>query len=89
MMRDVYGANYGTGAYPPIDVRNFMDYLVADPNCVTAGGYQGSDYFRSELYDTNQWAYIKAATIGTFPRRGEQHRYGRCPGVPWSGRGRP
>ena len=39
----------------------------ADPNCVTAGGYQGSDYFRSELYDTNQWAYMKAATIGVFP----------------------
>jgi hypothetical protein len=66
MMRDVYGANYSP-AYPPADVRNFMDYLVADPNCVTVGGYQGSDYFRSELYDLNQWAYIKASTIGTFP----------------------
>jgi hypothetical protein len=66
LMRDVYGANFST-AYPPEDVRNFLDYLVADPNCVTAGGYQGSDYFRSELHDTNQWAYIKAATIGNFP----------------------
>ena len=65
LMRDVYGANYST-AYPPTDVRNFMDYLVADPNCVTTGGYQGSDYFRSELYDLNQWAYIKASTIGVF-----------------------
>ena len=65
LMRDVYGANYST-AYPPEDVRNFLDYMVADPNCVTAGGYKGSDYFRSELYDLNQWAYIKAATIGAF-----------------------
>jgi hypothetical protein len=66
LMRDVYGANFSP-AYPPEDVRNFLDYLVADPNCVTAGGYQGSDYFRSELYDTNQWAYMKAAIIGNFP----------------------
>ena len=66
MMRDVYGAKFSP-AYPPSDVRNFLDYLVADPNCVTAGGYQGSDYFRSELYDTNQWAYIKGSTIGVFP----------------------
>ena len=66
MMRDVYGENFSP-AYPAQDVRNFLDYLVADPNCVTAGGYQGSDYFRSELYDTNQWAYLKAATIGIFP----------------------
>lgn len=66
LMRDVYGENFSPH-YPPEDVRNFLDYLVADPNCVTAGGYQGSDYFRSELYDTNQWAYMKAATIGIFP----------------------
>ncbi len=65
LMRDVYGAGYTT-PYPPQDVMNFMDYLVADPNCVTAGGYKGSDYFRSELYDVNQWAYMDAATIGTF-----------------------
>ena len=66
LMRDVYGANFSP-AYPPSDVRNFLDYLVADPNCVTVGGYQGSDYFRSELYDLNQWAYMKASTIGIFP----------------------
>jgi hypothetical protein len=66
MMRDVYGENFST-AHPAKDIRNFLDYLVADPNCVTAGGYQGSDYFRSELHDTNQWAYIQAATIGIFP----------------------
>ena len=65
LMRDVYGANFNP-AYPAVDVRNFLDYLVADPNCVTAGGYQGSDYFRSELHDVNQWAYIKASTIGVF-----------------------
>ncbi len=66
LMRDVYGVNWSS-PYPPQDVMNFLDYLVADPNCVTAGGYQGSDYFRTELYDTNQWAYMKAATIGSFP----------------------
>ena len=66
LMRDVYGENFSP-SYPPEDVRNFLDYLVADPNCVTAGGYQGSDYFRSELYDLNQWAYMSNSTIGTFP----------------------
>jgi hypothetical protein len=66
LMRDVYGENFNP-SHPPEDVRNFLDYLVADPNCVTAGGYRSSDYFRSELHDTNQWAYIKAATIGVFP----------------------
>jgi hypothetical protein len=44
-----------------------LDYLVADPNCVTVGGYNGSDYFRSELHSAGQWANIKAATIGNFP----------------------
>ncbi|HVM49315.1 MAG TPA: hypothetical protein VMU04_14895 [Candidatus Acidoferrum sp.] len=66
MMRDVYGVNYNP-AYAPQDVRNFVEYLAADPNCVTAGGYQGSDYFRSELYDPNQWANISNSTIGVFP----------------------
>jgi hypothetical protein len=68
LMRDVYGANW-SAPYPPQDVMNFIDYLVADPNCVTAGGYQGADYFRTELYDVNQWAYMKAATIGNKPGR--------------------
>jgi hypothetical protein len=66
LMRDVYGTNFTT-KHPAVDVRNFMDYLVADPNCVTAGGYKGSDYFRSELHDLGQWAHIKASTIGIFP----------------------
>ncbi len=65
LMRDVYGTNFTT-VYPAQDVMNFLDYMVADPNCVTAGGYQGSDYFRTELYDLGQWSYIKAATIGNF-----------------------
>jgi hypothetical protein len=65
LMRDVYGANH-TAPMPPQDVMNFLDYLAADPNCVTPGGYQGSDYFRTELYDATQWAYIKSATVGQF-----------------------
>jgi hypothetical protein len=47
-------------------VRDFMDYLVADPTCVTAGGYQGFDGFRSEFFTPGQTAYMKAATIGNF-----------------------
>ena len=65
LMRDVYGANFST-TYPSQDVMNFLDYLAGDPNCVTAGGYLGSDYFRSELHDANQWAYIKSTTVGEF-----------------------
>ncbi len=46
---------------------SFIDYTVADPNAVTPGGYQGTDYYRSELHDTNQYAIIKTATMGHFP----------------------
>ncbi len=66
LMRDVYNGGANTPVHPDTDVRNFLDYLVADPNCVTAGGYNGSDYFRSELHSAGQWAYIRAATIGHF-----------------------
>ena len=66
LMRDIYDGGAGTPVGADSDVRNFLDYLVADPNCVTAGGYQGSDYFRSELHSPGQWANIKAATIGVF-----------------------
>jgi hypothetical protein len=48
-------------------VRDFLDYLVADPNCVTEGGYRGFDGFRSELFTPGQTEYMKAATVGTFP----------------------
>jgi hypothetical protein len=34
---------------------------------VTVGGYQGYDGFRSELFTPGQTAYMKAATIGSFP----------------------
>ena len=67
LMRDVYNGGSGTPVHPDTDVRNFLDYLVADPNCVTEGGYKGSDYFRSELHSPGQWAHIRAATIGDFP----------------------
>ena len=66
LMRDVYNGQSGTPNHPSEDVRNFLDYLVADPNCVTPGGYKGSDYFRSELHRAQQWAYMKASTIGNF-----------------------
>jgi hypothetical protein len=64
LMRDVYNGGAGTPVHPPTDVRNFLDYMAADPNCVTEGGYNGSDYFRSELHTAAQWANIKAATVG-------------------------
>lgn len=64
LMRDVYNGGASTPVHPPTDVRNFLDYMAADPNCVTEGGYNGSDYFRSELHAPAQWANIKAATVG-------------------------
>ena len=66
LMRDVYNGTSGTTLHPDTDVRNFLDYMVADPNCV-GGPYKGSDYFRSELHTSGQWAYMKASTIGDFP----------------------
>jgi hypothetical protein len=61
LMHDVYNDP------KDVNVRDFLDYLVADPNCVTTGGYQGYDGFRSELFTTTQTEYMKAATIGSFP----------------------
>ena len=62
LMRDVY-----VDTTNDRNVRDFMDYLVADPNCVTDGGYRGYDGFRSELFTPGQIAYMKAATIGNSP----------------------
>ena len=68
LMRDVYGTSFSS-PHPPRDVMEFIDYTAADPNCVTEGGYNGTDYFRSELHDTAQWAYMKAATVGIVSNR--------------------
>jgi hypothetical protein len=69
LMRDVYNGQSGTPSHPDSDVRNFLDYMAADPNCVNENGYNGSDYFRSELHRAGQWANIKAATVGSAPNR--------------------
>lgn len=66
LMRDVYNGGSGTPKHPDTDVRDFLDYMVADPNCADVNGYNGSDYFRSELHSPGQWAHIKASTIGKF-----------------------
>ena len=72
-MQDVYG----TGSSPTCegtasaqadkDVMEFLDYLVADPNPATVGGYRGVDFFRCDLHDLTQWAYIAAGASGNFP----------------------
>lgn len=51
------------------DVLEFIDYLSADPNCVTAGGYNGVNFWRADLHGSAQWANIKAGTSGTFTGR--------------------
>ena len=54
------------GALPDKDVMEFMDYLTADPNPPTAGGYQGVSFWRADLHGVAQWANIKAGASGAF-----------------------
>ena len=49
----VYGPNppnAGVSELAPEDVVEFMDYLVASPHCVTAGGYKGASFWRADLH---------------------------------------
>lgn len=71
-VHDVYGPLAPTSPRPatPLpnkDVTEFMDYLSADPHSVTASGYKGVNFFRTDLHGTVQWANIKAGTSGDFP----------------------
>ncbi len=74
-LQDVYGesgnavgrCNGTTGAQPDKDVMEFTDYSAADPNCVTATGYKGINYWRSDLHGTNQFINIGLGTSGDFP----------------------
>ncbi|MDB6024437.1 MAG: Fibronectin type domain protein, partial [Verrucomicrobiales bacterium] len=74
-VQDVYGpaipggllCNSSTGANPDLDVMEFIDYATADPNCVTAGGYRGVNFWRADLHGAQQFAYIQAGTSGNFP----------------------
>jgi len=52
------------GALPDKDVTEFMDYLTADPNPPTAGGYKGASFWRADLHGAAQWANIKAGASG-------------------------
>ena len=74
-IQDVYGEVVKNGiicesamaaAYPDKDVREFMDYLAADPNAVTAGGYRGANFWRTDTIGTNQWANIIGSTGGNY-----------------------
>ncbi len=67
-IQDVYGPRFSP-AYPDEDVMEFIDYLSADPNCVTPGGYQGVSFWRTDLHGPGQWANIKAGSSGHFPGR--------------------
>jgi uncharacterized delta-60 repeat protein/uncharacterized repeat protein (TIGR02543 family) len=63
-VQDVYGPPYSEPT-PDKDVQEFVDYLAADPNSPALGGYCGANFFRADLHDVQQWAYISAGTPGT------------------------
>ena len=65
-VNDVYGPLYPSPTREK-DVMEFTDYLAADPNCVTRGGYKGVSFFRADLHGPGQWDYIKAGPGGDFP----------------------
>lgn len=73
-LQDVYGPVIaggviceGTaGAQPNEDVMEFIDYCAADPHAQTVGGYQGINFWRTDLHGSVQWSYIKAGTSGSF-----------------------
>ncbi len=65
-IQDVYGPPYASPT-PDNDVMEFIDYLAADPNAQSAGGYQGVNFFRADLHDSVQWSNINAGTSGNFP----------------------
>ncbi len=73
-VQDVYGeagnavgrCNGTAGAQPDNDVIEFIDYVMADPNTATVGGYRGANFWRADLHGTNQFTNIAAGTSGTF-----------------------
>jgi hypothetical protein len=69
-IQDVYGprsTNVMVTPHPDEDVMEFIDYMAADPNTPTAGGYKGVNFWRTDLHGSTQWAHMKAATSGEFP----------------------
>jgi alpha-tubulin suppressor-like RCC1 family protein len=73
-LQDVYGPIISGGvicegtasAYPDKDVLEFIDYSAADPHTQTVGGYQGVNFWRTDLHGAGQWANIKLGTSGNF-----------------------
>jgi hypothetical protein len=64
-IQDVYGPPYSSPT-PDNDVMEFIDYLAADPNGPSPGGYQGANFFRADLHDSVQWSNILTGTLGSF-----------------------
>jgi hypothetical protein len=70
---EVYGPSWRSpcsGVTSPIndrDVMVFTDYLAADPNCPSSGGYKGVSFWRADLHSAVQWSHIRASTIGAEP----------------------
>jgi hypothetical protein len=69
-------ANHVYGPNPPNEsvsevpagyIQEFIDYLAADPHAQTKGGYQGVNFWRTDLHGQVQWGNIKAGTMGNFP----------------------
>ena len=50
-------------------VMELLDYLVADPNCPSPGGYKGVSFWRADLHGAAQWAHIKEGTLAEIDRR--------------------
>jgi len=71
-INDVYGprgqspCEGTTSPNPDKDVMEFIDYLAADPNPQTVGGYQGVSFWRADLHGPVQWAHIKGGSSGNF-----------------------
>ena len=64
----VYGPDAPPAAspIPDKDVMEFIDYLAADPNPPTPGGYKGVSFWRADLHGPVQWDYIRTGTSGSF-----------------------
>jgi len=57
------GSSPCAGTAPPLNdkaVLELLDYLAADPNCPSPGGYKGVSFWRADLHGPAQWAHIKA-----------------------------
>ena len=65
----VYGPDTppAASAIPDKDVLEFIDYLAADPDPPTPGGYKGVSFWRADLHGPEQWHHIRNEWRGDFP----------------------